>query len=146
MFVVGKVGCFLGGCCYGTPLGLDARADSGITSLLICRQAYAAHPVQLYEAGAFLVILGGALRRWAHPRADGRNWPRLLTWFGVIHFLAEFLRADRVVTTLGLSTGQLACVLIAVFAATCRVVAMKHSERRTSMRSRLVATADGAAT
>jgi phosphatidylglycerol:prolipoprotein diacylglycerol transferase len=106
--VVGKIGCFLAGCCYGTPSGLPwsvvpiARGAS---------RGVALHPVQLYEA-AFYVVLGLAL--WANRRrlaAGGMAWI-YLAGYGSIRFVAEYFRGDVVPWRPGLTVGQGAAILL----------------------------------
>ena len=96
---VGRVGCFLAGCCYGTVLGSGFR-----------------HPVQLYEA-AILTGLGFFL---LFKVRRGR-WPfqHLLAFYlasySLLRFVLEYFRGDsaRGVWAFGISTSQgIALVLL----------------------------------
>ena len=94
---IGRVGCFLSGCCYGIPCNCGVRYPAGSlphsfvgnTSLL---------PVQLYEACAlallFLVCISLAFRVRAAVYLFG---------VGVIRFMAEFFRYDHRGDFFGLS-------------------------------------------
>ena len=77
--LVGRIGCFLNGCCFGVPseatmaLAYPAHSLAHQTHLLAgwigegAGHSLAVHPVQLYEA-LFLVLLTGAFvlaRRWS---------------------------------------------------------------------------------
>lgn len=92
---VGKVGCLLGGCCWGGPSG-----DSfGLHLSEACRYDYPPgplHPVPLYDAlwaaGASLVLL--VLARWK-PR-PGSIFLLGLILYAPGRFLTEFLRHDYV--------------------------------------------------
>jgi phosphatidylglycerol:prolipoprotein diacylglycerol transferase len=96
--VTGRLGCFLGGCCYGRPTDVpwavtftspDAAANVG-TPLGI-----ALHPTQLYEAGAELLILAGLLLFERRGRAfPGRTFFGYLVVYGVSRFIIEFYRGD----------------------------------------------------
>ncbi len=96
---VGRVGCFLAGCCYGAFIGeSDVR-----------------HPTQLYEAGG-LFLLTGALsvqeRRHGHLLV-----PVYLLAYATLRFGVEFLRVDDRGEWLGFSTSQwisLALILVVV--------------------------------
>ena len=82
---VGRMGCFLNGCCTGRP-----------TTFFLCvrfpEDGFSRHPVQLYEA-ALLTMLGCALlilnRKQRRP---GQIFGVYLLGYGVIRFMLEFLR------------------------------------------------------
>lgn len=114
--VVGRLGCFFAGCCYGRP----AEVPWAVTF----RNQYAAenigtpiniplHPAQLYEAGAELLILGVLL--FAERR--GRDFPGRTFWgymllYGISRFIIEFYRGDPRGMVGALSTSQFVSVLI----------------------------------
>src|SRR5262249_14336628 len=60
---VGRVGCFLAGCCYGAPCDLPwaVRFPSTHTTL-----GLPVHPTQLYEVAGNLALFG--LLTWFYPR------------------------------------------------------------------------------
>ncbi len=107
---VGRVGCFLNGCCYGTASTLP-------WAVLFPGDAVRRHPVQLYEAAALLGI-------YFILRAveKGRFRPGSLLFvygllYGIWRFFAEFLRADNPRAAAGLTVFQWSSlVLIAVSA------------------------------
>jgi len=77
---IGKIGCFLTGCCYGRPAELPFGLDR--------------HPTQLYESGACFAIF--AVLSWLFWR-----WPRIgliPCWCYMLYpasrFAIEFLRGD----------------------------------------------------
>jgi phosphatidylglycerol---prolipoprotein diacylglyceryl transferase len=125
----GRLGCFLGGCCFGlptdSPLGLAfppgspasyEQAEAG----LIADKTLASlpvHPTQLYEALGCLGIAAWLLIV-THPRKhfDGQVMLMFLIDYAVLRFVLEYLRADDRGIFFGLSTSQwigLVCVLIA---------------------------------
>lgn len=84
---LGRLGCFLNGCCYGKPV------EWGLV-LPALRDDLARHPVQLYETAAGLA-LGGIL--WAiPPRPDrpGRAFGLFLVLYAPVRFVMETLRDD----------------------------------------------------
>lgn len=109
---LGRIGCFLGGCCYGKPAGWAPGVVFPAGSLPFERYgSLPLHPVQLYEA-AFLLLLALLLFFWARERA----FPLYLIGYGAGRFLLEFLRGDdRGCLLPGLSPAQaISLLLIAV--------------------------------
>jgi phosphatidylglycerol---prolipoprotein diacylglyceryl transferase len=115
---VGRLGCFLNGCCYGDVCDLpwavtfsDLRSSAPLGLSL--------HPVQLYESVA-LVLLGLVLARNARRPIAGflsrwGNFRAYLFGYGVLRFALEFYRGDLVRGFyMGLSTSQwISLILIA---------------------------------
>ncbi len=119
--VWGRLGCFLAGCCYGTPTDFplavtfrDARAlmPSGLLGVPL-------HPTQLYEMAGDVVIAGmlwGVLRstdagRWA----PGLVAAGYLAAYGSLRFAVEFVRGDTLPLIGFLSAGQaLSLTMLAV--------------------------------
>ena len=102
-YAVGRVGCFLNGCCYGTECGLPwcVAFPQGVppTTELV-------HPTQLYESigslGIFLVLVFVLAPRLS-PR--GALFFCYLAMAGAARFLVEFLRTNPVLVA-GLSLQQ----------------------------------------
>jgi phosphatidylglycerol:prolipoprotein diacylglycerol transferase len=115
----GRVGCFFSGCCYGAicPAGwtrLGVRFPKVVdphTGDLMFSFAYQDHlrnnlipesathslpvfPVQLYEAGANLLIFAGLMLLWRRRRFRGQVFAAYLAAYGATRFLTEFLRGD----------------------------------------------------
>lgn len=114
--VIGRLGCLLAGCCYGTPTSMPwgitftnpvAAANVG-TPLGI-----PLHPTQLYDAGAELLILAILLvtERRGRPFA-GRTFWLYMFLYGVSRFIIEFYRGDDRGTIAGLSTSQFVSVIV----------------------------------
>jgi phosphatidylglycerol:prolipoprotein diacylglycerol transferase len=114
--VVGRLGCFFAGCCYGRETTVpwavtftDAFAATNVGTPL----NVPLHPTQLYEAGAEAVILALLLateRRW-RPFAGRTFWLYLLL-YGVSRFVIEFFRGDPRGVIAGLSTSQFISVVL----------------------------------
>lgn len=92
---IGRVGCVLHGCCFGSPTSLPWGICYPKGSL--ASETYpgaAVHPSQLYESAGDLALMG--LLLWFSPR---RRYPgHILAWFlvgeGLVRFLVEFTRGD----------------------------------------------------
>lgn len=90
---IGRVGCFLAGCCFGT--------ETSIPWSIHLHQAQR-HPVQLYES------ISLAFLAWLMNRFSKQHLIHYLAGYGVIRFVLEFYRADEIRGIfLGLSTSQL---------------------------------------
>ena len=95
---VGRMGCLLGGCCYGQPT--DARWGITFTNTLAAANSgtplgVALHPTQIYESVAVLLILGVLLvgeRRW-RPFPGRTFWTYVLL-YGVARIVLELYRGD----------------------------------------------------
>ncbi len=92
---VGRIGCFLAGCCYGKPTGLPwgvvfpdgVRVEYSLADVPL-------HPVQIYESilnGASFLILWTIFRR---KHYDGQVFSLSLINYGFIRFFLEYLRGD----------------------------------------------------
>lgn len=92
IYVFGRIGCFLNGCCYGITCDLPWAVrfhDEKVLGML----TPPSHPTQLYGSFAGLVIFG-ILTRWErYPRRDGELFWGLCALYGFYRGLVEFLRA-----------------------------------------------------
>lgn len=80
---IGRIGCYLSGCCYGSPL----QNTSFATSL------FTIHPTQLYES-FFLFLLFCFLLFKNRNELFNYNATIYLIFYGAFRFLIEFLRGD----------------------------------------------------
>jgi phosphatidylglycerol:prolipoprotein diacylglycerol transferase len=87
----GRLGCFLGGCCYGVPTtqpwGITFPASTGAGALPV-------HPTQLYESAFGWALLAWML--WFEPRRKVKGEMLALgaAAYALERFLVEFLRGD----------------------------------------------------
>lgn len=102
MLAIGRIGCFLGHCCYGIPHHLGMNFGDGITRL----------PTQLIEA----VLLFGLWIVFSFLEKKEIMKNRLLFLFfaiyGVLRFFLEYLRAPISRTVLGLGFYQFLSVIL----------------------------------
>ena len=103
--VFGRIGCFLGGCCYGieSPFGFTAHGNAvnpGVND--VCRL-----PVQLIEAGCNLLIFLLLLYLFRKQALSGRLIYVYMLVYPVARFILEFFRGDESRGFIGpLSTSQ----------------------------------------
>ena len=132
-YAIGRMGCFLVGDDYGRPtdswigiafpegyppttagyfrsIGYDLAADIPDSAVLTVI------PTQLFEIGAALIMFAILWRLSGKLRA-GRLFAIYLVLYGIERFSVEFFRAKTDYTALGLTTSQIASVLVVVLAA-----------------------------
>ncbi len=118
----GRIGCFLGGCCYGVEW------EHGITfhnALVESANGVPRVPVQLFEAGLEFALFGLLSLMLAKGWLKNRLLAVYLLIYPVGRFALEFLRGDDYRGFLfGLSTSQL--ISIGVFAAAVVFLVMKR--------------------
>jgi len=100
---IGRVGCFLGSCCYGKPTHSPFGVDFG--------DGQRRHPTQLYEAVFALGLCWYFMRENAKHPAPGVLFKRFLLAYLTFRFLIEFLRVEPV-CCLGLTIFQVVSLLV----------------------------------
>ena len=115
--VVGRIGCFLAGCCYGHET--DVPWAVTFTNPLAAENVgtplgVPLHPTQLYEAGPELVIQLMLLKQEHKGRAfPGRTFWGYMLVYGLSRFVIEFFRGDpRGIAVGTFSTSQFISLLI----------------------------------
>lgn len=104
--VLGRIGCFLNGCCYGSiselpwavcfPPGAGPYHDHLTQGLITVGQnSLSVHPTQLYEALYGLVIFGVLASYRRIQERDGEIVALLFFLYPAGRFFNEFLRADE---------------------------------------------------
>jgi phosphatidylglycerol:prolipoprotein diacylglycerol transferase len=131
--VIGRIGCFMAGCCYGThcdrPWAVtftDPLAAANVGTPL----GVPLHPVQLYEAGTELVILLGLLAFERKGRAfPGRTFGVYLLLYAISRFVLEFFRGDDRGVVLGvLSTSQFISLILVPVSLVLLIVLSRRGE------------------
>ena len=114
--VVGRLGCLLAGCCYGTPTTMpwaitftNPLAASNVGTPL----GIPLHPTQLYDAGAELLILFVLLVTERRGKQfEGRTFWLYMLLYGISRFIVEFYRGDDRGMIMGVSTSQFVSLLV----------------------------------
>lgn len=94
---LGRIGCFLNGCCYGRP-AIDS--GWGVVYPPVCEPGrlfpdIPLFPVQLFESGALLGIWLLLLRAYSRRRRDGTVFALYLILYAPCRFFLEYLRGDE---------------------------------------------------
>jgi phosphatidylglycerol:prolipoprotein diacylglycerol transferase len=102
---IGRIGCFLAGCCYGKEtdswIGMDFPHD-GLGNVI---------PTQLIEA-IFLFVLAGLLLSLTMLKDYKYNMLIYLGSYSVFRFVIEFFRGDERGVAFALSPSQIWCIII----------------------------------
>jgi len=130
-YAVGRVGCFLVGDDYGVPtdswvgvafpqgsppssagylrsVGVDIPADIPNSQIM------AVHPTQLYEVGLGLIMFAILWRLGRRPHKQGQQFALFMIFYAVERFAIEFVRAKGDRLLLGLSTSQIASIVLLI--------------------------------
>lgn len=115
---IGRIGCFLAGCCYGRPaegalgfLGVSfphVHTEKGETFLSFAYQDHVlaglippeaagslpVYPTQIFETVTNFLIFGALLLLWRRRAFSGQIFIYYLLFYGTARFLIEFFRGD----------------------------------------------------
>jgi phosphatidylglycerol:prolipoprotein diacylglycerol transferase len=106
---IGRIGCFLNGCCYGKqttlPWGvmIAGRDPFDLTPL---------HPTQLYSSAGNLIIFFILTYLWKRRKFDGQIFLMYLILYAVTRFIIEFYRGDTPYILFNLTLSQLLSIFI----------------------------------
>lgn len=124
---VGRVGCLLGGCCYGIPTkrpwGVVMLQESALGPL---------HPVQAYEAIALVAIFAVLWFRRRSQRYQGEAVVWFVGLYAIIRYILEFWRGDLIrgyVIDEWLTTSQFLSIPLLVCAIVLHI-RLSHRRRR----------------
>ncbi len=109
---LGRVGCFLEGCCRGTPTSLPWAVGGR-------------HPAQLYESIGALLLAGFVALARRHRRVPGEAFLAFGVGYGALRLALEPLRGNHVPAALGLTIHQ--WIAAAVVAVCVAVLALRRS-------------------
>jgi phosphatidylglycerol:prolipoprotein diacylglycerol transferase len=128
---IGRVGCFMAGCCYGKPSDLPWHVVFSNPHCL-APLGVPLHPVQLYASAFGLIIFAVLLLLHHKKKFDGQ----VFLWFLILHSTArlfvERLRGDNRATVMGteMTATQLISLLILLAATATLLMLKKRGTRR----------------
>ena len=105
---LGRIGCFLNGCCYGRPAG---EAWCGIAYPPACEPGrlfpgVPLFPVQLIESACLLAIWTALLVAYRRRHKDGAVFALYLVLYPPCRFLLEYLRGDERLSWFAIDAAQ----------------------------------------
>ena len=117
---LGRIGCFLAGCCFGSPTTMPWGVRFTDPHSLVAPELLHVplHPTQLYESAGNLILF--VLLHYAskRPHKDGKILAQYITYYSIMRFIIEFFRGDyRGAYWLGLSPSQ--WIALAAAAVSC---------------------------
>jgi phosphatidylglycerol:prolipoprotein diacylglycerol transferase len=124
----GRIGCFLGGCCYGIP------SEFGFTfrhSIVNAANGVNRFPVQLVEAAfnlsLFFVLF--SLFKFKQEKFRGKLLFLYLSCYSVARFFLEYLRGDTVrgEWAIGLSTSQIISIALFIIGVAGLIIRKNHN-------------------
>lgn len=103
---VGRIGCFLNGCCYGKPSPFGIYFPTHDKVLI---------PTQLYSAFALVLIFFALRFIQLRPHVKGQVFLSYLALYSTKRFLIEFLRDDTPPLFAGLTLFQFLSIAVFIF-------------------------------
>ena len=116
---LGRIGCFLAGCCHGKPTTLPWGVTFTDPHAMVAPELLGTplHPVQLYEAAGNLLIFFLLHKLYQHPHKNGTVLLAYIGCYSLLRFVLEFFRGDfRGTYFWGLSPAQLIALAAALAA------------------------------
>jgi len=105
---IGRLACFVGGCCYGTPTNLPWGVRFASAGDSLCR-----HPTQLYEAAFHLTMAAALFAFQQRGLFRGQLVKLYILSYLAYRFLTEFIRPEPRVL-FGLTGYQWAAIVLAL--------------------------------
>lgn len=102
---IGRVGCFLNGCCFGKPVAWGVFCPIHGERL---------HPAQLYEAVGLFVVFLFLKQVRKKSSFEGQTFFSYILMAAGLRFANEFFRGDHAQTWLGLSIYQYVCLALLI--------------------------------
>ena len=111
---LGRIGCFLNGCCYGRPAG---DAFCGIAYPPVCEPGklfpgVPLFPVQIIESAGLLVIWAVLLFAYPRRKKDGAVFALYLLLYPPVRFGLEYLRGDERQSWFALDVAQITSIAL----------------------------------
>lgn len=116
---LGRVGCFLNGCCYGSKY-------EGFPHVFMVGENR--HPVQLYEAGINLIVFGILLRSYYAKQRAGVVFAGYLILYPIVRLFVENFRGDERLRVGFLSVAQAVSLGLLIAGVTIMVRARRKAE------------------
>ena len=132
---IGRIGCFMAGCCYGKPtdsvLGVIFSHPNSLAPLNV-----PLHPTQLYSSLGGFIIFAVLMVLHAKKKFEGQ----VLLWFLILHstgrlFVERFRGDDRgLIPGSDMSITQLVAILILLSAVTMLFVLKSKKEKKSNLK------------
>jgi phosphatidylglycerol:prolipoprotein diacylglycerol transferase len=120
---IGRIGCYLNGCCYGKPTELAF-------GVIFPGRMKPVHPTELYLS-FFLIIIFLLLKKIEEKKSfDWQIFSLYLIFYSVVRFSIDFLRGDLQAVLFGLTTSQLIGIGIFLSGLCLYIISDKRHKKR----------------
>ena len=138
---LGRIGCFLNGCCYGKPSNVPWAVSFPTNSQPAYEQllhgtinpgqaSVPLHPVQLYEAVFGFALFLFLLKFRKRQRSDGESIALLFLMYSGARFFFEMLRGDDRWIVDGISVPQYLSVLAVALSASFLIATRRRNSKQ----------------
>ena len=111
MYAIGKIGCFVAGCCYGIPYdGIGHIVYHSSEVALLNTNLF---PVQIVETIIFLIIFIYIISRYYKNKFSIKLIMIEIIICGISKFLLDFLRYEHTIKLI--TSNQIMCLLLVIF-------------------------------
>ena len=111
MYAIGKIGCFVAGCCYGIPYdGIGHIVYHSSEVALLNTNLF---PIQIIETIIFLIIFIYIITRYYKNKFSIKLIMIEIIVCGIAKFLLDFLRYEHTVKVV--TSNQIMCLLLVIF-------------------------------
>lgn len=111
MYAIGKIGCFVAGCCYGIPYdGIGHIVYHSSEVALLNTNLF---PIQIIETIIFLIIFIYIITRYYKNKFSIKLIMIEIIVCGIAKFLLDFLRYEHTVKFI--TSNQIMCLLLVIF-------------------------------
>lgn len=130
---IGRIGCFLNGCCYGKP-------TESIFGVQFPEYSFSAnqfginhwvYPAQIYSSVTDLVIFVILGLRMKYKKYNGQIALYYMFLYGTARFLLEYIRADNPSVFYGLNIPQIVSILMIITAAGLEIIRLCRGKTST---------------
>ncbi|MDR0953207.1 MAG: prolipoprotein diacylglyceryl transferase [Elusimicrobiota bacterium] len=128
---IGKIGCFLAGCCYGKISHLPwlSVAYNNQNSLVPEHlHGVGLYPIQLIESFTDIILFLILHKLYKAKHKDGTVFAAYIIGFCVVRFVVEFFRGEDEVYILGITQTQITSLILIILATTFLMV-RKYAKR-----------------
>jgi len=133
----GRIGCFLNGCCYGSPAPdwFPFKVKYPLSVIPLHLAGVALHPTPIYESLLTGLIALGLILYRKRKKYEGELFWLMMVLYPVVRFFLEYLRADPrgVVPGLNLSTSQFLGILIFIPSLVCLIIGYRRKVRQDAL-------------
>lgn len=127
---IGRIGCFLSGCCFGGGCNLPWAVQYPFGHET---HPHLVHPSPLYETFAMVIATGLLLWIDKHKQFKGVTTGGFFVLYGIIRFVLEYYRGDRLVWIEALNLSASQCISLAgVIGGALTVYILKKQHEKTA--------------